>query len=115
MQVDKVLFENFSGVKDYKNIVNLYAKYEKAKAKNNQKMMQKLSNEIKKEFPDTLEGLQRIYTIYSDAENTIKENTIIYTTAQIKSFSQQIKEMLDYLKTIGLALGLISGEVNVPA
>jgi len=116
MQVDKVLFENFSGVKSYKKIVKLYAKYEKAKAKNNQKMMQKLNDEIKKEFVDTVDGLNRIYKIYFDAENTIKENTMIYTIAQIKSFRQQIEEMLEKLKTIDLDLGLTPGlgEVNVP-
>jgi len=107
MQVGKLIFDNFSGVKGYKKIIKLYAKYEKAKVKNNQKEMQKLSKEIKKEFTDTLESLQRISKIYSDAENEIKENTPVYTMWQIKSFSQQAQEMLMQLQSIGAALGLI--------
>jgi len=107
MQVSKIVFESFDGVKGYKKIVKLYAKYEKARVKNNQKEMQKLSAEIKKEFTDTLDGLQRISKIYSDAENEIKENTPVYTTGQIKSFSQQAQEMLMQLQSIGTALGLI--------
>ena len=54
LKINKLLFDNFSGVRGYKKIIKLYTKYEKAKAKNNQKEMQKLSDVIKKEFPDTL-------------------------------------------------------------
>ena len=108
MRMAKIIFENLSGVKDYKKIVKLYAEYEKARERTNQKKMQILSDEIKKEFADALEGLQRISKIYSDAENEIKENTPLYTTAQIKSFSQQAQEMLMQLQSIGSALGLTS-------
>jgi len=107
MQVSKIVFESFGGVKGYNKIVKLYAKYEKARVKNNQKKMQKLSGEIKKEFTDTLESLQRISKIYSDAEKEIKENTLLYTAGQIKSFSQQANEMLMQLQSIGTALGLV--------
>ena len=115
MQVGKLIFDSFSGVKGYKKIIKLYAKYEKAKVKNNQKEIQKLSEEIKKEFPDTLEGLRRIYKIYSDAEKEIKDSTILYTPDKIKSYSEQAKEMLDQLQAIGSALGLDQGEANAPA
>jgi len=115
MQVSKMVFENFSGVKGYKKIVKLYAEYEKARVKNNQKEIQKLSGEIKKEFTDTIDGLQRINKIYSGAEKEIKENTLLYTTEQIKSFSQQANEMLMQLQSIGSALGLTTGEVHASA
>ena len=115
MQVGKLIFDNFSGVKGYKKIIKLYAKYEKAKAKNNQKEIQKLSEEIKKEFSDTLEGLQRIYKIYSDAEKEIKDSTLLYTPDKIKSYSEQAKELLAQLQAIGSALGLTQGEANAPA
>jgi hypothetical protein len=114
MQVGKLIFDNFSGVKGYKKIIKLYAAWEKAKAKNDQKKMQKLSDEIKKEFADTLEGLQRIYKIYSDAEE-IKDSTILYTPSQIKSYTEQAKELLTQLQAIGSALGLTQGEANAPA
>jgi len=107
MQASKMVFESFGGVQGYKKIVKLYAKYEKARVKNNQKEMQKLSGEIKKEFTDTLEGLQRISKIYSNAEKEIKENTLFYTTDQINSFSRQANEMLMQLQSIGTALGLV--------
>jgi len=115
MQAGKLIFDSFSGVKGYKKIIKLYTKYEKAKAKNNQKEMQKLSDEIKKEFPDTLEGLQRIYKIYSDAEKEIKDPTILYTPDRIKSYSEQAKELLTQLQAIGSALGLAQGEANATA
>jgi len=115
LKINKLLFDNFSGVQGYKKIIKLYTKYEKAKAKNNQKEMQKLSEEIKKEFPDTLEGLQRIYRIYSKASQENNEDSILYTSDQIESFTKQAKELLDQLQAIGLALGLTQGEANAPA
>ena len=115
MQVGKLIFDSFSGVKGYKKIIKLYTKYEKAKAKNNQKEMQKLSDEIKKEFPDTLEGLQRIYRIYSKASQENNEDSILYTSDQIEGFTKQAKELLDQLQAIGSALGLAQGEANAPA
>ena len=115
MQVGKLIFDNFSGVKGYKKIIKLYIKYEKVKAKNNQKEMQKLSEEIKKEFADTFEGLQRIYKIYSDAEKEIKDSTLLYTPDKIKSYSEQAKELLAQLQAIGSALGLTQSEANAPA
>ena len=113
MKINKLLFDNFSGVQGYKKIIKLYAKYEKAEEKNNQKEMQKLSEEIKKGFPDTLEGLQRIYRIYSEASQK-NEDSMLYTSDQIEGFTEQAKELLTQLQAIGSALGLTQGEANAP-
>jgi len=114
MKINKLLFDNFSGAQGYKKVVKLYAKYEKAKAKNNQKEMQKLIEEIKKEFQSTLEGLQRIYRIYSKASQN-NEDSMLYTSDQIEGFTKQAKELLDQLQAIGSALGLTQGEADASA
>lgn len=99
-KTSKLVFENFSAVKDFKKFEKLAKTYEKIKTANSlkpnphkAKELAKLKEKILPLIPEIEEGLARIIKVYGDARKELKEtneNSIIYKQEDINSFYEEL-------------------------
>lgn len=82
-----------SGIKDFKRLEKLSQQYQKAKSKNNFKLMAKLKPEVEKLIPETLEELTFLYNIYYDATKEMTSESFAYGTNDANTLIKEIERM----------------------
>jgi transketolase len=98
IKISKAIFGGFSGVKEYNEIIKRYNNYEKAKAKKNERELQKQKEALQRDIPKAREDLERVISIYKPAYEEVKESIkqddgVIYTETQAKSFLVELEQM----------------------
>ena len=98
IKISKAIFGGFSGVKEYNEIIKRYNNYERARARNNEREIQKQKEAMQRDIPKAKEDLERVISIYKPAYEDVKESIkneegVIYTEAQAKSFLVELETM----------------------
>ncbi|MGC9132345.1 MAG: hypothetical protein ACP5HJ_01710 [Candidatus Micrarchaeia archaeon] len=105
LKTSKIIFGNFSGVIEYKKLVELYKKYEQAKKKNKEKEMEKLKAEIIKLSEEAKTDLIKVKTIFEKSLEEVKKEGNVAVIERGDSYIQKINEMIDDINVILKELG----------